>query len=174
MASENDERKPQVDINIGLGGLFKNLGDLVNNIADLMAQAEQAGGEIRRSGTISNDPESKLRGVYGFSIRSGIGGKPRVEPFGNLRATERGPEMAEIREPLVDVFDEGEELLVLAELPGADETTIKVELHGDILALEAGGTRRYAKEVLLPAAADPASLQRSYRNGILEVRVKRA
>jgi HSP20 family protein len=171
VADKKDEREPKVDINIGLGGLFKNLGELVNSIAGLVEQAGQAGGETRQAGELKLDPEGKLRGVYGFTIRSGIGGAPQVERFGNIRPTPAGAEVAEVREPLVDLFDEGGEMRLIAELPGVDEAEIRVELNDDVLALETLGERRYAKELLLPAPGDPASLATSYRNGILEIRI---
>jgi HSP20 family protein len=173
--SDNNKRDPRIDINIGLGGLFKNLGDLVNSIADAVEQSAREGGETSQTGEFKAGKDGQLKGVYGFTIRSGIGGgRPSVRPFGNIRPTEQGPEVAEVREPLVDLFDEGEELHVVAEVPGVEEREVSVELHGDILAIETTGERRYAKEVLLPAAGDPATLRSTYRNGILEIRVRKA
>jgi HSP20 family protein len=78
-----------------------------------------------------------------------------------------------VREPLVDVFDEGETMIVIAELPGVEESEVRVEVHGDVLSLETTGERRYAREVLLPAPALPDSLRQTYRNGILELRLTR-
>jgi HSP20 family protein len=175
--SDNNPRDPKLDLGVQLGGLFKNLGDLVNAISSAVEQAEQVvkreGGSVERSGEVSFGPEGKqMRGVYGFSIRT-AGGIPRVQPFGNIRPTAQGPEVAEVREPLVDLFDEGDEMVLIAEVPGVDAADVQVELHGDILALETQGSRRYAKEVLLPAPGDPATLHSNYRNGILEVRVRK-
>ena len=85
-----------------------------------------------------------MQGVYGFSIRTGLGGMPKVESFGNIRESEAGPVVADTRAPIVDVFDEGDKLLVVAELPGVAKKEIKVELNGDVLALAAhapGGHR---------------------------------
>lgn len=174
--SDNNPHEPKINLGIQLGGLFKNLGDLVNTIAEAVEKAEQAterqGGGSERSGEIRFGEDGKLSGVYGFSIRT-AGGAPRVERFGNIRPTAQGPEVAEIREPLVDLFDEGAEMVLVAEVPGVDAADVRVELHGDILALETTGARRYAKEVLLPAPGDPTSLRTAYRNGILEVRIQK-
>lgn len=172
--SDSNKRDPRIDLNVGLGGLFKNLGDLVSSIADAVDQAAREAGETSRTAEFTAGKDRQLKGVYGFSIRTGIGGAPTVERFGNIRPTEQGPEVAEVREPLVDVFDEGDELHIVAEVPGVEEREVSVELLGDILQIETTGERRYAKEVLLPAAGDPASLRSSYRNGILEIRVRRA
>ena len=79
-----------------------------------------------------------------------------------------------MREPLIDVFDEEGEIVVAAELPGVTEDAIQVEVRDDVLAINSSGDRRYAKEVLLPSAVDAASLRRSFKNGLLELRLKKA
>jgi HSP20 family protein len=108
------------------------------------------------------------------SVRVGLGGEPHVERFGNIRTTKEGPEVVDVREPLIDVFDEGNEIVIAAELPGAKEDAIEIEVRGDVLALSSSGERRYAKEVLLPSPVDAASLRRSFKNGLLELRLKKA
>jgi HSP20 family protein len=82
--------------------------------------------------------------------------------------------VADTREPIVDVFDEGDKLLVVAELPGVAKKEIKVELNGDVLALSTTGSRKYAKEVLLPASAKEEAMAVTYNNGVLEVRLHKA
>ncbi|MCU0490896.1 MAG: Hsp20/alpha crystallin family protein [Chloroflexaceae bacterium] len=173
MSDEEKKRpEPEININLGLGGIFKGLGDMMSLLSQM---AEQAEGETTRSGEFRvKGAGDKVSGVYGFTVRSGIGGVPRVERFGNIRTTEKGPEVAETREPLVDLFDEAHEMVVVAELPGVNEADITVEIHDDILNLETSGERRYAREVLLPAKAAAASMQKTYRNGILEIRVQKA
>ncbi|RRR65760.1 MAG: Hsp20/alpha crystallin family protein [Candidatus Viridilinea halotolerans] len=153
----------------GLGGIFKGLGDMLEILADL---AERAPTEVHREGTIPASSD-RPQAVYGFTVRTGISGPPRVERFGNVRSTPRGPEVAPVREPMVDLFDEGDELLVIAELPGVDDGEVEVTVEGTCLMLSTTGERRYAKELTLPAPADPATLQRTYRNGILELRVRK-
>ena len=49
------------------------------------------------------------------------------------------------------MFDERDEVVVTAELPGAKDAEIAVELKGDMLIIETKGERRYAKEIDLPA-----------------------
>ena len=58
-------------------------------------------------------------------------------------------------------------------LGGKRGTSVTVELHGDVLVLETAGDRKYAREVLLPASVDAESLEKIYRNGILEIRLKK-
>jgi HSP20 family protein len=169
--TKEEESGAEVSFDMGLGGLFKGLGNLV----DLLGEVAETGEEIRRSGEFKiKGLDEKARGVYGVTIRSGIGGAPHVDHFGNIRSTEEGPEVAEAREPLVDVFDEEGEILVVIELPGVSEGEIEIDVQDDILSLETTGEHRYAKELLLPAAVDRTTLKQTYKNGILELRLKKA
>ena len=152
-----------------LGNLFKGLGDFLSLAERLAEQGEQL--SQQREFTAPGG----ARGVYGFSVRMGTGGTPTVERFGNVRETSEGPVVSDTREPLVDVFDEGEEVLVVAEVPGVQEKDIHLDLSGDVLALSATGPKRkYEKEVLLPAAVDPQARRQSYQNGYLELRLRKS
>lgn len=150
----------------GIGGLLSGLGDLINLAERLAEQGEQTTTQERQFTSPSG-----LSGVYGFSVRTGMGGTPTVERFGNVRGTSEGPVVSDTREPLVDVFDEAEEIVVVAEVPGVKETDIHLDVNGDVLALSATGPKRkYEKEILLPAAVDQAKMRQSYQNGYLELR----
>jgi len=170
--SKREEKKAggEINIDLGFGSVFKGLGDFIDLLGEMVETGEQLeqSGEFRIKGL-----GDKARGVYGFSVRTGVGGMPKVERFGNIRATEEGPTVVEVREPLVDVFDEEQEVLVVAELPGVGEEEVRVEVQDDILSLETTGERRYAKEILLPQPVDATSLQKAYKNGILELRLKK-
>ena len=96
-----------------------------------------------------------------------------MERFGNVHRKGEGSVVDEVREPLVDVFDEHNEVVVTAELPGATEAEISVEIKGDLLTIEMKGERSYAKEVVLPGEVDAASLQKKYNNGVLELRIRK-
>ena len=104
----------------------------------------------------------------------GLGGKPVIEQFGNIKATERGAVVDEVREPIVDIFDEEEKLVVIAELPGVEERDIHLEVMGDILNLSAEASdRKYSKEILLPSLVDAGSMESSHKNGILEIKLRK-
>ncbi|MBI4317319.1 MAG: Hsp20/alpha crystallin family protein [Chloroflexi bacterium] len=159
-----------IHVDLGFGELFKGLGNFMDLVGKM---AEEGKSEISETREVHGP--SGMRGVYGFSVKMGLGGTPTIERFGNIRSTERGPEVSEVREPLTDIFDEGDHILVVVELPGVAEGDIAVEAKDDILTLSAKSQdRKYAKELLLPAMVDPASLQRSYQNGVLEIRLNKA
>ncbi|MDO8136827.1 MAG: Hsp20/alpha crystallin family protein [Candidatus Brocadiales bacterium] len=80
--------------------------------------------------------------------------------------------------PPLDVFDEAEDLLIVAQVPGAAEKDIKMEIRDDLLTLEAHastrqGPIRYYKEVLLPFEVEPSSIQSSFSEGILQLTLSR-
>ncbi|MBI4198311.1 MAG: helix-turn-helix domain-containing protein [Chloroflexi bacterium] len=153
---------------LGLGGLFKGFGDLLDLLSRM---AEEGKEEASHTGQVVS-PKGTLRAVYGFNVRMGLGGKPLLEQFGNIRATERGAVVTETREPLVDLLDEGETLRVIAELPGIEEKDIQVRVEGTRVELTAESKgRKYYKEVLLPSAVEPESLASSCSNGVLELRL---
>jgi len=162
------EKGAQVDF--GLGGLFKGIGNFIDLLSEMVEEGEE---EVSRTGEFKVKGLDQARGVYGFSVRMGLGGTPTVEHFGNIRATDEGPVVAEEREPLVDVFDEGELILVVAELPGVDKDDVQIEVQEDILSLSTTGERKYTKELLLPSLVDADTIETSYHNGILEVRLRK-
>ncbi len=159
----------------GSGGFLAGLGTLIDQLGKLAEQAEQAGGELNKTGEFKVGSDKRIKGVYGFSVRSGLGEKTiKVEPFGNIRRDEeRGHvEVQEIREPMVDVFDEPEHVLIVAEVPGIMQEDVQLELHEDILILAAQkGDKKYRKEVLLSASFSSDKMSFSCRNGILEIKL---
>jgi HSP20 family protein len=156
----------------GIGGFLGGLGSLIEKLGELSEKGE----ELKKSGEFQSK-DGKMRGVYGFNIKVGLGDEGlKVEPFGNLGKDEKTgrPVVQEIREPLIDVFEEEDHVLVVAEMPGVSAGDIQVELQGDILTIAATkGEKKYRKEVLLPAAFTPDKMTHTCRNGVLEVKLVR-
>ncbi len=171
---KKEEEGLDIDFGIGrlsLGGLFKGVEKLI----DLASELKEAGGEIKKEGKIDlSHLKEGMKGVYGFSIKTATGDRPIFETFGNIKKTPEGPTVTEEREPLTDVFNEKDEVVVIAEIPGVSEEGITVDLKGDILEISAAGkNRKYRKEILLPVQVKNETLSYNYKNGILEVRVKK-
>jgi len=105
----------------------------------------------------------------------GPDGVPHIEQFGNIKKAGRGKViLSEETEPIVDVMTHGDEVWVVADLPGVDKDKIKVNAAEKKLYIRAeGDKRKYYKEVDLPVEVDPSTAKASYRNGVLEVRIKK-
>lgn len=159
------------DIAFDFGKLFRRLGGFV----DLLGRLTEAGEKpIQGHGEFRVRPlGEQVRGVYGFSIRNGVGGVPRVEPFGNLYARDDRLVVDGVHEPLVDVFEEGDEVVVTVELPGVLENDILIRTDGEGLVVKTIGRRRYAKEVRLPAPVVDGSFRKTCHNGVLEIRARK-
>lgn len=168
---KNKEKKQDADFDLfGLGGLFKGLEKLV----DLAGKLEEEG-EIRKEGDISFDHLKKgMKGVYGFTIKTAVGGSPKVETFGNIKKTPEGPKVDEEREPITDIFDEKDEIVIIAEMPGIEQDEINIDLKADILEISTLSKKRsYRKELLLPVKVSKQNLRHKFTNGILEIRIKK-
>jgi HSP20 family protein len=119
--------------------------------------------------------------VYGYSMKVGPDGRPIIREFGNLKpSTGRlGPgepriQVAEKREPLVDIMDEGETIKIIAEVPGVEKQDIQVNCSERSMTISVDTPeRKYYKELELPADVDPETSRASYKNGVLEVIVRK-
>jgi HSP20 family protein len=154
-------------------GFLGGLANLVEKLGDLAEKGEQ----LKRSGNFDvQSGGNSFKGVYGFTVRTGLGGdrdEVKVEPFGNIKRDEVTGHavVQEVREPVIDIFDEPEEVILVAEMPGVSSPDVHVDLADDILTLRAGeGERSYYKEVVLPAHCIDNVATISCNNGVVEIR----
>lgn len=154
----------------GVGGILGGLTDLIEKLGELADKGEQLSRarQFQWKGT-----EKDLKGVYGFSVKVGLGGEEvKVEPFGNIRRDEKSgqPVVQEVREPVVDVLEEKDHVLVVAEIPGIEEKDVRLDVKDDVLTIYAErGNKKYRKEVLLPGSFPREKMLMSCNNGILEI-----
>ena len=152
------DKKTSVNFGLG-GGVFKGIADLLDAVGRLAEKGEEF---------------SQAKGVYGVTIKTAIGGEPVVSTFGNIKRTPKGPAVSPEREPIVDIFDEKEEVRIIGEVPGVTQESIKTEIKGDVLTLEAKDTeRKYYKEIILPKEVDPGTVRSTYKNGVLEIKINK-
>ncbi len=115
--------------------------------------------------------------VYGYSMTLGPDGKPVIREFGNMKpgpGEATGIEFKGETQPLVDVLDQGQELKVVAELPGVEKQDIRLEATDGTLVISAErGSRKYHEEVRLPASVDSNEARSTFKNGVLEVTLKK-
>jgi len=112
--------------------------------------------------------------VYGYSLKIGSDGKREVREFGNIkRLTQLGKVTINVkkeREPLVDIEVIGNEVKVVAELPGVEKEDIKLHSTEDNLTISVDTSKRsYYKEIELPLQVDAKKAHATFKNGVLEV-----
>ncbi len=148
-------------------GFVKGLSDLIEKLGELA----ETGREMRREGVLGQD--DKLKGVYGFRMKVGLGGDAvDIEPFGNVKLDKKSRHAVvhEVREPLFDVIEEKDRILVIAEMPGITTDDISVSVDGDVMNIEASHRdRKYRKEILLPKPVVRSGIKVACNNGIVEI-----
>jgi HSP20 family protein len=115
--------------------------------------------------------------IYGFKINVGPGGKPIIDSFGNVKKEPISgkPEVKKRREPLIEVYEEGDQIIVIAEMPGVIKEDIELKATNRSLTIstkEGIAGRSYFKEITLPAAVNSDVAKARLTNGILEIKLK--
>jgi HSP20 family protein len=180
VSENNTKRDPSkssdkvVKHSLGLGGLLGGLGGLIEKLGELA----DAGEELSRSGELK-DASGNIRGIYGINVKTALGDQGqtelKVEPFGNVRRSSVDrPEGKDIREPLVDIHEEDDHVLVLVELPGVAKDNVKVTVSdGQLWLLAERGATVYRKEIDLPEGCSAEHMKWECSNGILQARFNR-
>jgi len=78
--------------------------------------------------------------------------------------------------PATDVFENEQEFLLLADMPGVAQGGAEVTLENDRLVLNAGApSRKYRREFAVPPSVDPEHVSATMKAGVLTVHLpKRA
>ncbi len=114
--------------------------------------------------------------VHGFKINFDSNGRPKIEDFGNrsTKSPEGQPIISDEREPLTDIIEGDDDVAVTVELPGVDKEDINLNVLKDILDIKVDTPqRKYHKSIDLPCNVKPKTTQATYKNGILDVVIKR-
>jgi HSP20 family protein len=130
--------------------------------------------------TLDEDSKSPGGFVWGFRMTTGPDGRPLIERFGNTpqKVTE-GPggfKPSLEREPLVDVIEDNNVVRVIAEIPGVRKQDIDLSATDNSLLIQAQSDdkkRKYYKELDLPCIVIPDSASAKFKNGVLEVELKK-
>ncbi|MGD1004116.1 MAG: Hsp20/alpha crystallin family protein [Methanoregulaceae archaeon] len=105
--------------------------------------------------------------VMGYRLIVQNGGLPQDEQSSSHVIQPR-----DLNEPVPEVHHIGDEIKVIAELPGSEKEKIHVDLKGSTLSIESEGrSQNYHMSTEIPSV-DENSMQTSYRNGVLELTFK--
>lgn len=169
---------------LGFGGLidfalkspvFEERFREINKEIEEKLSEEAEGGRARPSTRLSIRP----RVESSYSVRyireeKGREWKPATRKLSRKLVQKIVAEEPEEIEPPVDVFEEKNRLKVVAELPRVHEEDIKVEVKEDKLTISTDAPdRKYHREVLLPIVVEAEPTKLTYRNGVLEIDLKK-
>ncbi len=77
--------------------------------------------------------------------------------------------------PLIDVFQEKNWITIIAEIAGFNKETLKINVKDQKITLSAKAKdRRYYKSLNLPKVVIPNIMHTTYKNGVLEIKLKKA
>lgn len=77
--------------------------------------------------------------------------------------------------PLIDVVEDGDEIAVFAEFAGFSMENLRINVRNQRLTLSARASdRKYRKSLNLPKRVIPDTVCTTYKNGVLEIRLKKA
>jgi len=141
---------------------LEKLGDMIDETMEKAFENSSENTTVRRNR------------VKGFSIKIGPDGKPMIREFNDRQPLYAETEISDDQEPLIDLIEEGETLIVLAALPGVEKDEIDLRLTENCLTVSVDTADfEWYDELKLPARVKPKSARASYKNGVLEVRIKK-
>jgi HSP20 family protein len=149
------------------GDMFESFDEEIAEMRDRMDRVleRMLSGEL----TEAKDPL-----IYGVSMRVSSEGVPLIQEFGKARPAELADAEPPAREPLTDIREDVDRVTVITELPGVDKKEIKVTAEDRYLDLEVDSPdKKYSKHLDLPCNVLPGSAKANYKNGVLEVVMRR-
>jgi HSP20 family molecular chaperone IbpA len=77
--------------------------------------------------------------------------------------------------PLIDIFQDNNNITIVAEIAGFNKETFKINVKDQKITLSAKSKeRRYYKSLNLPKVVIPDETHTKYKNGVLEIKLKKA
>jgi HSP20 family molecular chaperone IbpA len=157
------------------GGLLGGLAEFLRALEELA----KTGAEVRREGEFE---KGMVHTRYRYSVRHlaphpGVGVRPSLSHRGSFQVAEPKPRTikaeAEPREPLIDIFDRGDHLSVIASLPSVREEDLKFKIANNVLKITANTAGcRIERDISIPAGSEVNRiLGASFKNGILEIKL---
>lgn len=178
MAEKKDERNEENEEESIAGDILEGIGGMIPGLGGLLKGIEQSPAFKERLKRVDEEVEQKLREEP--HIPRGMPPRRRGKTAGgrlssrkkSTRGKSKGPPPAPEERP-VDIFDEKNYIKIIAEVPGVEGKDIKVNLKNDMITIKVDASnRKYYQELKLPCKPE-GEIEKSYKNGILEIVIKK-
>ena len=158
-------------VKLDLGKLLSSPDEVRERLDALREKLKQAGGKE----TQTDEEWRQGVSVRGHVKTHGVLGEREYHIGTGLRPPPEAAEPPDVVEPAVDVFDEAREVVVVAEVPGVGLNDLKLKIQGKVLSLstKSKAGMNYRKEIGLSSEVDADTLRTTWRNGILEIRLRK-
>ncbi len=119
----------------------------------------------------STYPKRTYKILHVQKCKSPVGMHPRKLGLPKIFAKENLKEP----QPLIDIFQEDTWVTVVAEIAGFKRETLKIDVKDQKLTLQAKAKdRKYYKSLNLPKEVIPNIFHTTYKNGVLEIKLRKA
>jgi HSP20 family protein len=125
---------------------------------------------------LRNNNNSNKHFIRGLTINIVPLGRPKIQGFSNrpLKNPQGKTMSSEEREPLTDIIEGNEEVAVTVEIPGVEKEGIDLNATENALEIIVNNPeRKYHKLLNLPCNIKPKTAKATYRNGVLDIVIKR-
>jgi len=100
-----------------------------------------------------------------------------ITPHQDQRLSQPTRPVREVR-PAVDVYENADELLMRADMPGADADSVKIRIENSLLTVQAqregsDATLQYYRAFQVPDSVDPEGISAELKQGVLHVQLKK-
>ncbi|MEW6674768.1 MAG: hypothetical protein AB1348_01900 [Nitrospirota bacterium] len=166
-------------------GILKGVGRIIPGLEGLLKGVMKSPAFKEKLGQIEKEIERKIREAplkrvekaqgIPIGIPPGVRGRPTERYFVKerpLAEKPKGPTPKPEEKP-VDIFDEEDHIKVIAEIPGVEEKDIKIDLVKDSLAISVDIPDRKCHQQLKLPCEPKGKLEKTYKNGILEVKIEK-
>lgn len=158
-------RKATEAIDLNLGGLFGNLGEVLGEAVQRLTEAGEAAVDKMNETQSQTGP---IRTHTGVRVRvGGLATKAGPKPVNPDRTK---PTTPQARDLTCEMFEDGAGWLLTAEMPGVLAPEVVLATEGRSLTITTTGARLYRGTVTLPAPCAADSISLTLVNGILTLR----
>lgn len=156
----------------------KNIGTFLNRLANFLENLDELAEKetkIRRSvegGTSKIESEISVRSLK-QSAEKAKEKRPERPPSDRKTQKKDKTKDVEERQPLIDIFDRDDYLLVVASIPEVDESDLDLTLKEDALIVSAKRKGKDLEREIPPPKEEDFSeiLSASFKNGVLRIKL---